>query len=154
MRWIGPYTINKLLLQVFNSSGPVPPESGGVYIVSIESWNGQPSAICKSLYVGSNTGESKRFRTRVGDLIADIFGFYGSKTGHHSGGQKLRTHFLELGINPMNIYIGWLVEVECTRCVENYLYDVLSPSQNRIRPAKCKKHDYVSSRIRSIVTSV
>src|SRR5207302_830702 len=41
------------------------------------------------LYVGGNTGDSDRFITRVGDLIADMLGFWGEQTGHHSGGIRL-----------------------------------------------------------------
>src|SRR4051794_19543171 len=35
---------------------------------------------------GGTTGKSERFRTRVGDLLADLFGFYTTTTGHHSVG--------------------------------------------------------------------
>jgi hypothetical protein len=36
--------------------------------------------------VGGNTGGAARFCTRIGDLVADMHGFFGNETGHHSGG--------------------------------------------------------------------
>jgi len=108
MSWSGPFTIGELLKKCLDNSFPRPSESSGVYLISRKSWEGQPSEGCDPLYVGSNTGESKRFRTRLGDLIADMFGFFGTETGHHSGGQTLHGYCMQEKMNPKELYIGWL----------------------------------------------
>lgn len=67
-----------------------PPSSNAVYLVSLKRWKKKPTRNCVPLYVGGTTGKSRRFCTRVGDLVADLFGFYvPGHTGHHSGGQSL-----------------------------------------------------------------
>jgi hypothetical protein len=91
--WSKPCTIDKLLYTFCkshkrkNTSKDVwmPNEewiSNGksVYLISRKNnwWkrpNDKPTKECEPLYVGSTTGKSKRFRTRIGDLIADMFGF-------------------------------------------------------------------------------
>ncbi len=139
MEWIGPYTIDELLDSVLDPSHR-PPESDGVYLISEKSWTGQPTSVCDPLYVGSNTGKSKRFRTRIGDLIADMFGFFGSETGHHSGGESLHKHCRSKQLNPKQLHIAWLENCSCVRCVENEIYDQLEPSLNKNRPTRCKEH--------------
>jgi hypothetical protein len=60
-------------------------------LVTRRGWRSRPTPKCEPLYVGGITGKSQRFRTRVGDLLADIFGFYNGKhtrIGHHSGGRR------------------------------------------------------------------
>lgn len=140
MQWIGPFTINELL---DNFSKPIhlrPPTDRGVYIISRKSWHNKPTSDCEPLYIGSNTGGSKRFRTRVGDLIADMFGFFSSETGHHSGGQSLFLFCKKNNVNPKDLYIGWIKNCNCVRCAENEIYERFRPSLNRNRPAQCKKH--------------
>jgi len=140
MKWIGPYTIDELLDSCLAPSHPRPPESNGVYLISQNSWSGQPTQDCVPLYVGSNTGKSERFRTRIGDLIADMFGFFGDETGHHSGGQSLHRYCTENQLNPKKLYIGWVEKCACSRCTENKLYDQLHPLKNKSRPPRCKVH--------------
>jgi hypothetical protein len=141
MKWIGPYTIDELLDSFLMPSHPRPPEVNGVYLISQSTWNGQPTNDCTPLYVGSNTGVSRRFRTRIGDLIADAFGFFGNETGHHSGGQTLHAYCRKNQLNPKKLYIGWAEECKCVRCAENKLYDQFKPSLlNKNRPSQCKKH--------------
>src|SRR5580700_4006719 len=91
-KWVGPFQIKTYLENAIEDgvwTRRWPCERGGVYLVSECQWEGSPTTDAHVLYVGSNTGESSRFVTRVGDLIADMHGFYGTKTGHHSGGQTL-----------------------------------------------------------------
>ena len=140
MEWIGPFKIDELLNRCFDSSFPKPPEAKGVYLISKKAWNGQPTKNCHPLYVGSNTGKSKRLRTRIGDLIADMFGFFGTETGHHSGGQTLHGYCRKRNLNPKQLYIGWLGGCDCVRCLENDIYKQLGPSQNKRRPATCNEH--------------
>jgi len=140
MKWIGSYTIDELLDSFLKPSHPQPPEDKGVYLISENPWNGKPTRDCIPLYVGSNTGKSKRFRTRIGDLIADMFGFFGTETGHHSGGQTLHGYCKRNRLNPKKLYIGWMENCSCVRCAENQAYDQLKPSLNRNRPTQCKEH--------------
>ena len=137
MAWIGPFQLRRLLENSLKPGQPMPPEADGVYVVSLKQWTTQPTANDGILYVGGNTGKSKRFRTRVGDLVADMLGFYGSETGHHSGGQTLCTHCREKGINPLNLWLGWRDRVACRRCAEIELFDALKPIKNKSRPSKC-----------------
>ena len=140
MKWIGPYTIDELLDSFLDSSRHRPPETNGVYLVSQKRWDGSPTLDCFPLYVGSNTGKSKRFRTRIGDLIADMFGFFGTETGHHSGGETLNGYCKQHQLNPKKLYIGWIIECCCVRCAEHQSYEQLKPSLNKKRPARCKVH--------------
>ena len=142
MEWAGPITIDELLDCAFDSDIPRPPLEPSVYVVSLDSWEVEPTADGNVLYVGSLTSPAPRFRTRIGDLVADLFGFFGEtgKKGHHSGAQTMHKYCLENGINPRKLFIGWALEVECHRCAENTLYDVLEPRLNKVRPSACRKH--------------
>jgi len=139
--WVGPITVEMLLDHAFKKSIPSPPEANSVYLVSINRWRKEPKSKSQPIYVGSNTGQSARFRTRVGDLIADAFGFYSEETGHHSGGQSIHEFCLEQGINPRTLMIGWLGKCECMRCAENYIYGLFRDQMlNKNRPSKCEIH--------------
>lgn len=138
-RWSGPYTIHDLLTRFVHDSRGRPPEEQGVYLVSRKTWKGIPDDRCVPLYAGSTTGGSPRFRTRIGDLLADIFGFYGEATGHHSGGQSLHKWCKRNKVDPGKLYIGW-VTTTCVRCEENDVFDRLDPLLNRNRPSRCKGH--------------
>ena len=140
MQWVGPFTIDELLDRMMESANQRPPEAKGVYLISQKPWNWKPTAECNPLYVGSNTGKSKRFRTRIGDLIADLFGFFGEETGHHSGGETIHEYCMEHRINPKELYIGWMKVVGCLRCTECKFYEQLKPSLNKNRPSRCNDH--------------
>src|SRR5438874_851506 len=77
--WVGPFTVEQLLRGCIDDAFPKPPLSHSVYVVSLDSWKNIPSRDSRPLYLGSNTGTSERFRTRVGDLMADLFGFLGGE---------------------------------------------------------------------------
>ncbi|HLB73534.1 MAG TPA: hypothetical protein VJJ98_05910 [Sedimentisphaerales bacterium] len=140
MNWIGPFTIVEVLDKCLDDSFPRAPEGEGVYVISQKCWRGKPTKECIPLYVGSNTGKTKRFRTRIGDLIADVFGFFGEETGHHSGGISLHRWCRQENLNPKNLYIGWLQGCNCVRCSENSIYDLLKPIWNLKRPQRCRDH--------------
>ena len=140
MRWIGPYRIDQLLDDMLSDKFPKPPESESVYLVSLKPWETKPTSECDSLYVGGNTGRSPRFRTRIGDLVADVFGFFSNATGHHSGGQSINAFCRENKLNPKGLFIGWLEGCECARCAENELFERLDPKLNKNRPARCRSH--------------
>ena len=91
-KWIGPFQVKDYLANAINSGvwdERWPCVRDAVYLVSEHPWRLRPTDSTHVLYVGSNTGRSSRFVTRIGDLIADIHGSYGGGTGHHSGGQTL-----------------------------------------------------------------
>ena len=140
-KWIGPFQIRDLLeFSLKESHIPQPPDSGSTYLVSKHSWQTHPSADSEALYIGGNTGRSARFRTRMGDLLADALGFFTNETGHHSGGQNIHRWCLANDINPLDLYIAWVDGSECHRCLENRTYRDLNPALNRVVPAKCTAH--------------
>lgn len=138
--WVGPFTIEQVLRHSTDESFSRPPESGSAYIVSVDSWRRRPTIDSRPLYIGGTTGRSKRFRTRIGDLFADVFGFFGEETGHHSGGQSLHRYCRENHIDPLRLYIAWVKLAECHRCLEVDLYSKLRPMLNRRVPLKCSDH--------------
>jgi len=140
MKWIDPVTIDSLLDAMLSDPSSAPPSSNSVYLVSRHSWNGKPDSGCAPLYIGSNTQNPDRFRTRIGDLLADAFGFFTDASGHHSGGQSLNEYCQREKVNPKQLYIGWLTRCACSRCAENELYETLRPLLNKNRPSKCKAH--------------
>ena len=127
MNWIGPITVDALLDRVAVDWDTAPPEANGVYLVSLHPWVREPTRECVPLYVGGNTGVSDRFRTRMGDMIADLFGFCGNSTGHHSGGISLNCYCADNHINPKHLYVGWAEKCDCGRCGEVELFDRLAP---------------------------
>jgi hypothetical protein len=141
--WVGPLTIDQLLDGSLDGSCPKPPEANGVYLISQKRWNGSPTPDCTPLYVGGNERNPKLFRKRIGDLIADMFGFFSpgvDNAGHHGPAQRLHDYCGQHRINPKSLYIGWLKNCTCYRCVENDLYDKLKPSINKKRPGRCQRH--------------
>lgn len=140
MSWEGPFQIRDLLENSINEEHPWPPASGGIYLVSLNAWELEPTRECEPLYVGGNTGKSDRFCTRIGDLVADIFGFFDGGTGHHSGGQSLWKYCRKNGVKPLDLFLGWGVEVSCPRCAEIEAYETLSPELNKKRPSRCPDH--------------
>ena len=140
LKWIGAFTIRELLERCTDSRFPWAPETESVYVITRKSWSSAPSPISEPLYVGGNVGKGGRFRTRLGDLIADAFGFYGSQTGHHSGGITIHKWCLREQISPLDLYAGRATQCICHRCLESHMVDILSPIHNRKRPARCGTH--------------
>jgi hypothetical protein len=138
-RWIGPFKIQKILEDAPLPNAVRPPERGSAYLVTQRVWESNPKA-SGVLYVGGITGKSDRFRTRIGDLLADAFGFYGKTTGHSSGGQSLHKWCLENSVRPLDLYLSWVEETQCHRCLEVSLYESLKPELNRVPPTRCRVH--------------
>src|SRR5215831_6222103 len=115
-----------------------PVEKDGVYLVTEDKWDGdEPPTSCKARYVGGNTGKSSRFCTRIGDLVADMHGFFYT-TGHHSGGQSLWRWCNEVSrIPPGDLYLAWATAAcakdWCGPCAERYLFDRFPRSMDRGR---------------------
>ena len=140
MAWHGPYQIRRLLEKCLDDGQDWPGDRGGVYVITHRRWRDKPNHESGVLYVGGNTGKSQRFCTRIGDLIADVFGFYGAETGHHSGGQSIWKWCRRNHLNPLSLYIGWLTHARCNRCAEAIAYEALRPKLNKKKPAQCKEH--------------
>lgn len=140
MPWVGPFTIGKLLDNCLDPRQPWPQEESGVYVVTTKAWKDEPDLESGVLYVGGLTGKSNRFVTRIGDLIADIHGFFGKAAGHHSGGQHLHAWCQEHRRHPGDLFIGWLAPVRCGRCAEVDAFDRFNPLLNRHRPPRCPTH--------------
>ncbi len=139
-RWIGPFRIRDLLERCLDENQAWPPEQGGVYLVSREKWTGAPRAGGSYLYLGGISGSSPRFCTRVGDLLADTFGFFGGGTGHSSGGQRLNDWCVKQQLNPLDLHLGWFVPADgdCNRCLERRWHGTLKPVLNRYHPPRCE----------------
>jgi hypothetical protein len=140
--WVGPFQIRKLLETAFNAPTDKrkPPAQGSAYLVTRRGWRGDPKPASVPLYVGGITGRSHRFRTGIGDLLADAFGFYTESTGHSSGGQSLHEWCCQNGVNALDLYIAWVRETRCHRCLEVRLHHILDPELNRVHPSRCARH--------------
>ena len=139
-KWVGPFQVRQLLDRCLDERFPKPPESNSCYLVTQNRWRRSPSARSALLYIGGNTGTSKRFRTRLGDLLADMFGFYGGESGHHSGGQSIHKWCRINSVNPSELYIAWIEGTECHRCLEGRLCRALQPELNQKTPDRCSVH--------------
>ena len=140
MTWIGPFSVDDLLNHCLDQDAPRPPVSHSVYLISSGKWATRPSPDCDPLYVGSTTGRTPRFRTRVGDVIIDAFGFFQTDTGHSSGGISLYHYCRDRQINPKQLTIGWLESCGCTRCAEYFYWRDLEPRLNKKAPPRCLEH--------------
>lgn len=149
--WTGPFQIKSLLANCLNDKHPWPPAGNAVYLISRKPWKGTPNRSCGPLYVGGNTGKSERFRTRIGDLLADMHKFFSDETGHHSGGQTLHNWCKGNNVHPSDLFIAWAVRKPwCGRCAEIELFQFFIDRWeerhkvgllNKKRPPWCKRHN-------------
>jgi hypothetical protein len=154
LQWTGPFEIKDYLANAIDRTTRWkkrwPPDGDAVYLVSRHPWAKRPTDAAEPLYVGGNTGNSPRFCTRVGDLFADMFGFFGETgQGHHSGGQTLWKWCDANRVHPGDLWLGW-TNSGCPRCVESFLFDGFPRApkhdtaglglRNKIRPPRCPKH--------------
>jgi len=138
--WVGPLQISGLLANCLDSQTPFPPVQGSAYLVTQRSWHNQPTKGAMPLYVGGNTGESERFRTRIGELIVSSVGLFNPGGGRHSGGRSIRSWTLKNRINPLDLYLAWVQPGHCHRCLEVELVARLRPLLNERAPSKCLRH--------------
>jgi hypothetical protein len=117
-RWIGPFQIRNLLETAANPNAILPPERGSAYLVTERAWRSDPTSESGPLYVGGITGKSDHFRTRIGDLLADSFGFYGKLNGHSSGGTSIHKWCVKNGVRPLDLHLSWVEGTGCHRCLE------------------------------------
>jgi len=151
LKWTGPFTIKTMMQNCLDDAQEWPPHEKSVYLITQNAWKHSPSLESKPLYVGGNTGKSSRLCTRVGDLIADMFGFYDGDTGHHSGGQSLYDWCHNNNIHPFKLHIAWCKRLPwCSRCAEIDVVKLFLNQWkqkdtvgllNKNRPPKCPDHD-------------
>jgi hypothetical protein len=146
LEWRGPITIDHLIENSVSrrSNRLFPPESDAIYVVTERWWTRHPTTRSGPLYVGGNSHNSDRFRTRVGDLIADMLGLYGEETGHHSGGRKIHQWCMSHDVHPRDLWLGWATARPwCSRCAERFVtaeiveFDLLL---NERTPPDCSEH--------------
>ncbi len=126
--WTGPFAIRELLNRCLDDAQPWPPPGQAVYLVSRHHWTHEPTPESSPLYFGGNTGHADRFCTRIGDLIADLFGFWDGGTGHHSGGQSLYKWCKSEAIAPGDLFLAWATRTPwCGRCAEADLARLVAP---------------------------
>lgn len=150
--WAGPFRVGELLSRCLEDNQPWPPSTDGVYLVSQHPWTASPSTGCAPLYVGGNTGRSgrARFCTRVGDLLADMHGFWDGGTGHHSGGQSIYKWCKKSRVRPGDLFIAWATRSPwCSRCAELDIISMFVGTWsarthvgllNKNRPPACAPH--------------
>lgn len=163
MNWAEPCTIRDLLDRCARDDSARPPVGPSVYLITERFW--EPSRYeddwdriraAKPLYVGDNSKNPQRFRTRVGDFIADLFGFcvlrdkdldgQGDGTGHHPGARRVREWCHErpddpdLRGDPSLLWITWLESCDCGHCAEWQSFWELNGSLlNRNTPPQCRR---------------
>lgn len=140
-RWIGPFKLRDYLERSIDPAQIWPPEAAGVYVVSCNTWIDEPNSENRILYVGSNPKNPTQLRNRIGFLIKDMLGFWGDKHGSHSGGQSLWNWCFENQVHPLELYVGWIIDIECGRCTETELFARFRPLLSRKAPARCKGHE-------------
>ena len=146
LRWTGPFLVRDYLENAINDAWKQlwPPAADGVYLVSRHHWAAFPTESAEPLYVGGNTGRSERFCTRVGDLIADVHGFYDGDTGHHSGGQSLWRWCNKNRVKPGDLWLAWANNGHpwCAKCAERALYKAFKATlENKNTPSGCRSPD-------------
>jgi len=155
MTWTEPRTIrahleNALAWGTENWSGDLlPPESNGVYVVTLRPWRGAPTGSAKPRYVGKADAKDPRLRVRIGELLIDLAGYQGSLNWHHQGGHSLCLHCEAHDINPLYLWLAWEIDCPCPACEENRLYDELGggereggPLVNAKRPERCTQPEH------------
>jgi hypothetical protein len=136
LAWVGPVAVRDLLHRWLDDPFPRLPEAGSAYLVSRHPWTTAPASDCEPLYVGGTTGQSPRFRVRVGELLAALYGM----TRGHAGAKSLRHWCQRTGVHPSDLFIGWVSPGPCHRCVEHYLAHALTPRFNLVTPPACAEH--------------
>ena len=86
-RWVGPFRLREYLERSIDPKQEWPPEAPGVYVVSVDAWDREPSASSHVLYVGANPASPARFRHRVGELVIAMLGL--GEELLHTGGQRI-----------------------------------------------------------------
>lgn len=161
LSWTGPFQVKAYMTAAIDRTAVWekrwPPPGDGVYLISRYRWFRRPTVAAEPLYVGGNTGRKPRFCTRVGDLVADLFGFF-APTGHHSGGQTLWHWCNANRVHPGNLWLAWTTAGTpwCASCAEIHVFETFpkapkgdmrsSGLRNKRRPPRCRIHPYSPNR--------
>ena len=140
MPWHAPHQIGRLLCNTTNEGVEFPPNNGTVYVLTrTRRFAQQEHGLPNVLYVGGRRAEN-RFRIRIGDLIADMLGFfYEHRPTRHCAGREVRDWCRSHGIDPSRLYLWWKTG-GCPRCGEITAFDDLHPKLNNRRPPRCDQH--------------
>jgi hypothetical protein len=139
--WVSPCQIGEMLKWPLDRKPPRR-DTKTAYVITRGKWDVWPNPDSEPLYVGGTTGKNPRFWTRLGDLIADLFGFYtdAKTSSHHSGARSIRKWCRDNKVSPLELYIAWVKGKTCHRCLETELYERLKPILNKSRPPHCQSH--------------
>ena len=113
VEWAGPYKLETLLRRSSETDFELPPADPSVNIITKSGWTATPSTESTPLYVGRITGQSERFRTRVGQLVAHMCGLF--VDGKHSGGESLHAYCRQKELDPLGLYIAWARRCVCSK---------------------------------------
>ncbi len=140
--WRGPCRLQRLFERCLDDDLERPAAAAAAYLVSAHSWTGDaPTPACHPLHLGAATGAPGRLRTGVGDLVADLLGFFDERTAPPSGGQALHAWCRRTGTEPGRLFLSWLVDpTGCGRCRERTWYERLRPLLNGRIPPACPDH--------------
>lgn len=82
-----------------------------------------------------------RFRTRIGELVGAMFGFYNWETTAHPAGAEIYEYCLKESINPKQLWMSWVENCACLRCAERFMYRIYEPKCNLVSPPYCRQHE-------------
>ena len=135
LSWVGPSRLRDLLENCMAPDYPWPGEVPGIYFVSERAWHGVPIQECGPLWVG----KTSVLLRRMGELLSDMLGFFGNRTGRNPGGWKVWYHCEKQGLHPLDLFIAWTVDPVCPSCEERVVDRLLRPILNDRRPG-CQLH--------------
>lgn len=142
--WSQPQTLREFIAKLLEGHTSIwPPSTPGNYGVGLRPWKERPTDE-PLLYSGGSTN----LLNRIGDLLRDILGCYGSViggpgwVGRHSGAQHIRQWCLEQGFPLGDLRITWAPSTDiCPWCVEAHMLKADKPSLSRQRGRrKCCCH--------------
>ena len=135
-RWVRPVKIRDLLGEAHKPTAIWPP-AASAYLVTHREWRDVPDKASRPLYVGI----SGRMRQRLGDLMADMFGFHDveNNVGKHPGGRLLHKWTKDNRVTAFDLHLAWAENHDCHKCLEAYWHKRLEPELNKVTPS-CKDH--------------
>jgi hypothetical protein len=140
--WSGPFRFGDYLGNVVRGRNLRPPDAPGVYVVSQRVWRRSPDKVAGILYVG----QTPYLRYRIGQLLPDLFGFTSDDRAdreayEHRGGHSLwHRYCLEVGVEPLNLYLAWCARCECLDCTEASLRELMLIEWKSPARRACSRH--------------
>lgn len=123
------YLIADYLNDLVRNQNAIPPDSEGVYVVSMRSWVGILGKSSGIVYVG----KARSLRHRIGELLCDLY--------DHRGDHFLWHHCCTArGLEPSSLYLGWYAPCRCPDCAEVKLRELMEAPWNLWPPRSCEHH--------------